>query len=184
MHRPFDVIIGSATKLYLDDKGVGSIEPFAQDVREQYEAMVPVAQRTITWSSSPIASTRLNSDGKHVKRYIERNPKLPAELVPAWLIVLPKTVREQILSEFLAQFDATLVSVQRGDPAKMSESASLAKLMRECAEAVEAIAPMLEDGQVDESDVKFARNALMQLAELGAVVNEWQRRIASILPKG
>lgn len=182
MRLPLDVLIIQRTQAHLLSIGLQKGERFAVELREQYERLVPEAQRTIRWSDNEVASKRLNNDYQHMARYMQRSPKLPAELVGPWLMTLPAHDRRDILATFLEQFDATLVAITRRDPAKQGDTLSLADLMRECAAAVEAITPMLADGVIGPEDQALARNALLKLVQLVKVATDFQERIASILP--
>lgn len=184
MHTPLDILIIKATQDLLRTRGVGHAEPFASDLRDCYEKMVPAELRTVTWSASQMPSTRLNSDWKHVRRYMERNPKLPAELVAPWLHCLPEDMRREVLAEWLEQFGCMPARLASVVSTTKSDTSALAALMREVAEAVEAIAPMLDNGVFDQTDIPFARQALLQLSDVISEATNLQRRIASILPQG
>lgn len=175
-----DVLIIRRTNVLLLNKG--QKEAFAASLREQYERTAPVAQRTIKWSDNDVLSTRRDNDRKHLQRYLDRETKLPAELSAAWLLTLPDSDRRWILSEFLEQFDATLMPLKRDTSASLADATALAALMRETGEAVEAIAPMLANGVLGPEDAHLARRALQKLIDVQRVVIDWQARVTAILP--
>lgn len=172
------LLIGKTNEYLLEHHGHG--ENFAAAVRGEYERQVP--KGTLKWSRSEVPSTRLNSDYVKIKRYLDREQHLPAALVGPWLTVLPADYRRAIIAEFLEQFSLMPSPLQGAAAPKRNDTTMLAALMREVAEAVEAISPMLDDGKFGPEDAHLARNALMQLSDVIQEATNLQRRIASVLP--
>lgn len=177
-----NMILIRKTQGWLLSRGPGHGERFAADIRDAYESSVPEEHRNLRWSESKVASTRLNSDYQRVKRYLTLDQHLPAELVTPWLRVLPEDLRDEVLAEFNECFGKQIVDVAQACDAP--DVTLFANLARESGEAMAALAPLLEDGQItSDDDVQAIRHALIQMGELSAAIEAMRAKLVAALPK-
>lgn len=182
MNNSINLSLIAKTQQHLLVLGVGKGTWFASKLRDEYEATVPEAQRSISWSHNADPCARMNSDYQQVKRYLERKRHIPAELVTPWLRVLPENLRDEILAEFNEAFGKQIVDVAQACDAP--DVKLFSNLARESGEAMAALAPLLEDGQITSDDgVQAIRHALIQMGELSAAIEAMRAKLVAALPK-
>lgn len=150
-----------------------SSETYADEVRRQYHERTPEAARVVQFQNPDGADDpyrALRHNAQTVRRYLglcEQPIRLLADLEEAMVLALPEPYRSECLRELAARYGllaARMPGVERGGAAL-----SLADLMRETAEVVEAVAPLVADGLVDSFDGHSQITcALQQLSDLEA----------------
>jgi len=150
-----------------------SSETYADEVRRLYQERTPEGARVVQFQNPEEADDpyrALRHNAQTVRRYLGMNEqpiRLLADLEEAMVLALPEPYRGECLRELASRYGllaARLPGTERG-----SAALSLADLMRETAEVVEAVAPLVADGLLDSFDGHLQiTQALQQLADLEA----------------
>lgn len=153
-------VLIAITQAWLGETGT-AIQKFAEALAESYQAAVPEPQRR-----APIRMPYVHGDAdeyyrtlaantKAVQRYLDCTVPIPLDLEEVWCQVLPAIYRERAIFELCARFGVLPVMISQE-----TDIHALAELMRDDAAMIEAMAPILSDGKIDESDRGEARKAI------------------------
>lgn len=123
----------------------------------------------------------ITANVRRVERWMKDNPsasdgRLPVDVEESWIAAMPSPYQVACKRELAARFG--FLGVPIPVPGVVQDHQSLAALMREAAEAVGAIAPMLETGGgIGPEDAHLADNALEQLRDVVRECYALQSRI-------
>lgn len=162
------------------NKSAISWPTFAAGVRDIYEDIVPEHARLIQWSGHRDTHTRMKMDAQTLRRF-EHDVKfgLPSELEEALVIALQEMSYPQyniLESELAARYG--LIA------ARLPESNGIqhvGDLTRQFGEALQAMAPIIEDGKIDFKDKPHAKRAINELSRVIASAICVSNQVASIL---
>lgn len=154
----------------------------AAEVRWQYEARVAEPLRHIEFSQHRDLHERQRLDAQTLRRF-EHDVKfgLPADIEEACVFGLRDagyTGFEMLLSDLAERYG--LLAAPKPMPA--CEVQDIGRLLKETGEAIQAVAPMLIDGRIDDNDRPYAKDALGQINDALAMLVSYQARIVAILP--
>lgn len=151
-------------------------------VREYYEGSVPHALRRVEFSINHDVHERMKLDAQTLRRF-EHDTKhgTPIDLEEAMINALPDEPRKALQNELAARLGLLAAPIPNCNQA--DDVQGISRLMKETADALEAIAPMLADGVIDSHDRHLAKNALQQTNEAMAELVSMQARITAILPE-
>lgn len=154
----------------------------AAAVRAQYEARVPESLRRIEFSHHLDAYERQRLDAQALRRF-EDEVKfgLPADIEEACVFGL-KDAGYSDFEKLLADLADRYGLLAAPQPALAGEVQDIGRLLKETGEAIQAVAPMLADGRIDERDQPYAKDALGQINDALAMLVSYQARIVAILP--
>jgi len=161
-----------------------SWETYAAQVRESYEAAVPKALRVVEWSEQRDAHKRMRLDAQTLRRF-EHDTRhgLPDDLeeaMVAGLKALGYSGHQQLLGELAQRYGLLAAPLPTATP--VEDVDGIGRLLKETGEAIQAIAPILADGRIDENDASLAKQALVEINEAVAEMVSYAQRIAAILP--
>lgn len=150
-----------------------SSETYADEVRRLYQERTPEGARVVQFQNPDAADDpyrALRHNAQTVRRYLglcEQPIRLLADLEEAMVLALPEPYRAECLRELAARYG--LLAARMPGHERAATALPLADLMRETAEVVEAVAPLMADGLLDSFDGHLQINqALQQLADLEA----------------
>lgn len=158
-----------------------SMESYAMDVRQAYHDATEETARDVRFHAGGDAYKDMRANGQIVRRFLEGNPRMPVDIEEALVEALPASRRDALLTELAARYG--LLPAQIPQPGPVGEAGSIAGLMKQTGEVIEAMAPMLEDGVIDNRDLPFAKHALAQINEAMAELMSLQARVVEILPE-
>jgi len=167
-------VVARHVQAYIDEiRGGKAI--FARQVREHHEANYINA--SVHWSRNPEAPASMLRDGEKLFRYLdnEENPKFPGEILESIIASLPADRRYALQSE-LAERQG-LLAVPIPSVSGSADADNLGRLAKEVGEAITSIAPMLEDGVINELDKEQAAKALNEIRQAQGVLQEMAERI-------
>jgi len=143
---------------------------YSANVAEHYTGAVPDHLCLVEFSKHHDPHKRMVLDAQTVRRF-EHETKfgLPADLEDSMVMALPAGRRRALQAELAAR--TGLLATPIPEASEQANTASVASLMRETAEAIEAIAPMLQDGRIDHNDAHLAGHAERQILEALAAMD-------------
>ena len=161
-----EVLFGYTRSMQRDTRT--SIEAFAQTVVEIYHARTPAAVREVEFKTIGDIFHCATINAQKLRRYmdVDINARLPVDLEEAWVLALAEPYRDDCLRDLAARYGLLATPIPTGTPG--SELDSLARLTREMGEAMQAIAPMLQDGRITEADRNYFSSARHELEDVMA----------------
>lgn len=146
---------------------------YAAAVVEHYHAHVDVVDRVVSFHvvTSPEnfdELTRLNT--QTVRRLLIGEIRMPVDLEESLVAAFPQqAIRDRIHTRLLER-QGLLLAHQPNTDTLSGALASPVELMRKAATAIECVAPMLDDGQIDAKDAAHFRAALDALYSVNGCV--------------
>lgn len=183
MSKPRSRVIWDHVAAFVHGSGT-SWPTFAQAVRELYEAFTPAELRVVEFSTHRDAYERMRLDAQTVRRF-EHDIKygLPCDLEEALVGALEHLEYrgfKELRAELALRYGLLAAEVPHDAPGcGMTRAGQLAK---EFGEAMEALAPMLDNGRIDEEDAPHAKHALRKLNNLIAAGTAMSAEVVRILP--
>ena len=142
---------------------------FADDVAALYQARTPLHARVIEFRPhqrgvNPYDVRRANAQLLFRMLKPEGGVRLPSDVEEAVVLTLPEPYRAECLAELAARYGLLAAPLPAAPGAGIREQVkSPCELMRKGADAVERIAPMLEDGRIGAEDHPHFADALHAL---------------------
>ena len=155
---------------------------FAGELVEVYHRLVPVDEREVEFhvgstTDSIIKAARANA--QIVQRIFDGTVRFPLDLVEAWGLALP----EPYGLEFRRAMARRLGFVGVLPPSEQGAAGDVSALATEFGETMAALAPLLADGRIDDSDnPALVRKALREGTDLMAVWLALQQQLLAALP--
>lgn len=154
---------------YLRETGTKQ-QGWAHTVAERYVERTPLEHRSVQFHFGGDA----DKDAKANRQIIERmfdpdeSVRFPADLEEAVVFSLPPAWRTGLLSDLAARYDLLTAQIPHAGEAPSADwCARAGRLMTEAGQALEALAPVVADGSIDEDDCRDElREALRQQREL------------------
>lgn len=156
---PRQTVIYGYTRRMLDETATNA-NSFAMAVAEKYhEAVAPdVRQVKLKIGEGDEVVRALKDNGQVLRRYMDGTVKvLPADLEDAWVTALPEPYRSDCERDLARR--RGLLCVQVVD-STADAIASVGKLTSDFSELLNAIAPALSDGRLDNADLVHARRII------------------------
>ena len=160
---------------------------FADEVAELYHQRTPLAGRGVEFEPHAAGSNAydvMRARGQLLFRMLKPAGavRLPVELEEVVVLALPAPYREECLRELAERVGmlAAPLPAQPGD-ALARQVKSPCELLRSTADAVERLAPMLEDGRVEADDAPLFPAALAALSEVMGVCVTLQAQMAKAM---
>lgn len=151
----------------LRDLALGrSRDSFADDLAENYLAMVPDGERSLSFHAitADMSMAEFNAarkaNRKAVERYIKGQVNLPAELEEAWVKTISPNLRVQCAFALCSRYEFLPVAMEGGGAMD-----NIARVMTEGAEAFAASSPIVANNQIDDEDRPHAANAYREHME-------------------
>lgn len=163
-----------------------SSETYADEVRRLYQERTPEGARVVQFQNPEEADDpyrALRHNAQTVRRYLglcEQPIRLLADLEEAMVLALPEPYQAECLRELAGRYG--LLAARKPGHERAATALSLADLMRETAEVVEAVAPLVADGLLDslDSHVQITQ-ALQQLSDLEAACASQRSQLEAAL---
>lgn len=160
-------------------------EAYADNVREVCSLLYPEP------STRPIkfheledhggnSAAMLKANDQLVRRILDGEVKMLANVEELLVFPLPPERRIACARELSERFG--LVAAPAPQSTAGSAAMDLARLLKSTAEAIEAIAPMMADGVIDERDAPLAKKALTRITAAQGELVAWSARLTAILP--
>lgn len=179
---PRSAILYAHTRRMLDTSAL-CVRKFAMRVAEQYMQLVAPDQRQakFRWGVTMEDVVRAEVHNAQIlSRYMDGTVKvLPADLEDAWVLALPEPYRHDCERDLCRRRD--MLPVRIPGETEAAQMVSLASLMGEYGQLLQAIAPALTDGQIDAADrphlTKIVNEADDVIAAVMALRRQAQRAI-------
>jgi len=163
---------------------------FADAVAELYQQRTPLHGRSVEFEPHAAGSNVyavMRARGQLLFRMLKPDgpTRLPVELEEAVVLALPAPYREECLRELAERMGllAAPLPAQQGDTLARQVK-SPCELLRSTADAVEQLAPMLEDGAIGPEDAPQFAPALAALSEVMGVCVTLNAQIAQAMHAG
>lgn len=144
-------LIEQSVRAFIRETSV-SMETYASNVREIYEATLPASQRTVYFNPAEDISDRRKRDAEKISRFLDNDKaRFPVELEDALVLALPIERREVLEHELASRRGMIcLVLKQVGGEVGSNE------VLKELGEAVSATAAGSVEKQIKELDEAIA----------------------------
>ena len=164
--EPRAALIARVTREALRATG-DTLRAFAARVADTYQRRTHADDRAIDFhaSADPYADERANA--QLITRMLNGETRLPADLEEAWVLALPEPQRGRLLSKLSGRYG--LLAVPMAEIGTGDDTLRVCALLRETAEAVQALAPLLRDGNLHTHCAQSARAAITELRQAEAV---------------
>ncbi|MDY6979371.1 MAG: hypothetical protein SV201_05780 [Pseudomonadota bacterium] len=157
-----------------------SWETYSQAVVDHYHTQVPDVRRGIKFHAGGDAYKDMRANAQIIKRIVHDEVRMPVELEESLVEALPVEWNQRCKKELANRFG--LLAARIPDPEHRTDVQGISGLLRESADVMDAIAPMLADGVIDENDMPLAKRALQEINDLDAVLATLRKQITDILP--
>ena len=166
--RP-DTLIHFA-RLYMEETGK-TVADFSYDLINSYLQLVPEESQTI--DSLKLIDDEETAEGylrvkdstrRAVDRYLNGTVQIPALLEEAWVAALPPKYRIRCECELIRRYGKVVIEL--AEELDRNIVLNAARLMKESADALEALAPIIADSKIDENDRPYIKKAGDELADL------------------
>lgn len=158
-----------------------SMQAFAMRVVDAYHAMTPLTARTIEFKTEGDLFRCATTNAQHLARWMDQDisARMPVDIEEAWIAGLSLTrsdgrvdhsYRDDCIADLLARQELLMARVP--EESRSSGLASIGRLSKEFGEALQALAPILEDGRISGTEVEAARVGARELRDLIGVATE------------
>lgn len=179
---PLQAVIYGYTRRVLDETATNA-QSFAMVVADQYLQLVASDVRTVPFRLGDDLAADMRHNAQILRRYMDGTVKvMPADMLDAWVLSLPEPYRSDCERDLARRRGLLAVRMPASD--EVARAVGVAELASEFAQLLEAIAPALADGRIDERDAPHARRILNESDDLIAAVLSVRRRVQAILPGG
>lgn len=157
-------------------------ESLAARAVEIYQQRTPLHARGVEFQ--PLGRdpyTALRANALHVRRFLgmsSPNVRLPAELEEALVLALPEAFKRECLKELAARYGLLASRAPHPDGRAWDGPADL---MRECAEALSALAPALVDGKIGQEDAAELRACMRHLDDVHSAAHSLMVQLSDAL---
>lgn len=181
---PLQSVVYAYTRRVLDETGTNA-QSFAMSVADSYLALTAPDVRTVPFKLSDDPATDMRNNAQILRRYMDGTVKvLPADLLDAWVLSLPEPYRSECERDMARRRGWLPVRVPATSTPDQARTVGVAELASEFGQLLEAIAPALADGRIDDADLPFARRILDESDDLIGAVIAMRRQVQAILPEG
>jgi hypothetical protein len=159
-----------------------TIESLAARAVDIYQQRTPLHARGIEFQPlgrDPYLALRANA--LHVRRFMgvsSPSVRMPAELEEAMVLALPEPFKRECLKELAERYGLLASRAPQPDGRVWDGPADL---MRECAEALRALAPALVDGKLGREDAAELRACMRHLDEVHSAAHSLMAQLSDVL---
>lgn len=179
--EPRTITIRRVVEEYLRETST-SEDTYADNVKLWYHKLVPHPnRRVLKFHETGDTGADLEANGQLLGRCLRKNAvRFPADLEEAVVMALPERYRFPLVRELSARYGLLAVPIPESGNTKHTAT-QLQKLMDGFGKSIEALAPVVADGVVDDKDLKAARAALPKLEQLLAEVEYWRQACQGVV---
>lgn len=139
---------------------------YACAVADSYRERTPLQARSVEFHAGGCYDADARSNAQLLRRMLDGQVRMPIDLEEPLVLSLPEPFRSACLRELAARTGHLAAPLPATTGAGQVLSAS--RLMAETAEAIEALAPLLDDGRIDGADRAGIPTALRELLDVEA----------------
>jgi len=153
---------------------------FADAVVTTYHTRTALHERSVEFHAGGTADTYesgARANAQLLRRMLAGDVRMPVDLEEAIVLSMPLPYRQRCLSQLAGRYD--LLAVPLPALTGGEQHAQVADMMREAGDVLQALAPMLADGQINTADRPHAAKARRELHELLTVAMALQHTITA-----
>lgn len=159
-----------------------SMATFGQRVVEKYHELVPWEVRCVEFRTVGDAHAAMTINAQKLHRYMELevNARMPVDLEEAWVEALAEPYHTECVRDLARRYG--LLDVPLPAPVSRGDVQSVVKLTKEFAEALAAVAPILEDGRITPNERALVPGALLHIDALIGAAHGIRARLEAAVP--
>jgi len=183
IHEPRSVTIIRHVSGYLLTEKV-SEQQFSDNVKTIYHHRVSDPKnRAVKFHEGGDAYEDMKANAQLLFRMFKPSAtsRLPVDLEEPVVLALPEERQRDLKAELAERYDLLAAPIPHNT--EEDNIFSLAVLLKTTGATVESLAPIMEDGKIDQSDVPYAKKALLEINKTMAALVSWQAAITSVLPE-
>src|SRR5690242_2310224 len=145
-----------------------SWEAFGQRLVEHYHAAVPAEARDVQFQTTGDVFHCAKINAQKICRYADDrvNARLPVDLEESWVEALAEPYRTDCIRDLARRYGLLAVQVPVSLGCTVSAMQSVSAVSREFGQAIEAVAPIIENGKFGPEDLPHVDRALRELEDL------------------
>jgi len=182
IHEPrSETIIRHVTQFMMAEKV--SEATFANNVKDIYHGRVTNEKaRVVRFHEDGDAFEDMKANAQLLFRMMKpaATSRLPVDLEEPIVLALPEERQRNLKAELAARYDLLAAPIPHNDPEH--NVFSLALLLKTTGGTIEALAPVIADGVIDDNDLPHAKKALKEINKSLAELVSWQQAITEVLP--
>lgn len=152
---------------------------YACAVADSYRERTPLHARSVEFHAGGCYDADARSNAQLLRRMLDGQVRMPIDLEEPLVLSLPEPFRGACLRELAARTGHLAAPLPAATGAGQVRSAS--RLMAETAEAIEALAPLLDDGRIDGADRAAIPTALRELLDVEAACASLRATLQAVL---
>ncbi|WP_339873952.1 hypothetical protein [uncultured Brevundimonas sp.] len=158
-----------------------SMQTFAARLVEHYHASVPEPLRAVTFKVGGDVFRDATTNAQHVARFMnpDATTRMPVDLEEAWVAALGGEYTDRCRRDLARRYGFLGVSISSLAPGAELREASA--LTGEFGEVLNAMAPALADGRIDEQDLPHLPKLIDQLDNLCAAAVVMRNRAQAVM---
>jgi len=154
---------------------------FADDVKNIYHLRVQDKKfRVVKFHEGGDTFEDMKANAQLLFRMMKSHVKFPCDLEESVVLALPEERQRNLKAELAARYDLLAAPIPHNNPE--DNVFSLAVLLKTTGSTIEALAPVIADGVIDEKDLPHAKTALTEINKTVASLISWQQAITAVLP--
>lgn len=153
---------------------------YATNVVMHYLANVPTKKRTFNFYTGGDTTADQKANTQLIKRLFDGSVRMPIEIEESLVEALPEQWNRKAKQVLAQRFG--LLAARIPDPDHKTDVQNISELMRQTADVLEAMAPILADGKIDSSDAPLAKKVLQEINDVDEVLATLRKQITDILP--
>jgi hypothetical protein len=156
-----------------------SMQTFSARVVEHYHATVPEHLRDVTFKTGGDVYRDAQTNAQHLARWMnpDEPARMPVDLEESWVAGLAEPYRSDCRRDLAHRYG--LLDVPQ-PTAQVSDLGAVSRLTRELGEALEAIAPALDNGRFGPEDAAVLPNAIKELDDVLAAGHALRVRLVNV----
>ena len=179
---PRSVVIFALTRKMLDETAL-CVRKFAMLVAENYFKSTAVDRRALPfkWGTTIDELCKAEkANAQIIARYMDGTVKtLPCDLEDAWVRSLPEPYQNDCERDLASR--RGMLTVRFPEFSGKADVVNVATLVKDFSELLSALAPVLNDGVIDESDAPHARKILRESDDLIAQIMSVRAVVSDVL---
>lgn len=150
---------------------------FAASMRQHYENQFPEAVRDIEFSTHADPNMRMQRDAEKLTSWFSdtATARFPLEMVESFVAAFPAERRRALQVEIMAR--QGLIAAELPGVGFAASGVTLGKMCQEHGEAVQHVAALMQDGQIDHMDRVAAPRAIQEIDHALAALVSMRRLI-------
>jgi len=179
---PRQSVVYGYTRRMLDETATNAAT-FAMTLAECYLRTTAPDVRTVPFrlGEGDELLRAMKNNAQILRRYMDGSVKvLPADLEDAWVMALPEPYRSDCERDLASRRGRLTMRSLSGDAT--ARAVGVSDLAIEFGQLIEALAPALADGVINEADLPHARRILNESDDLISAVLAIRRQVTDLLP--